>query len=448
MNEIEESLNGQQIAKLLRTDGPTVSCVLLRAAMPNNNTSSMSLPPSSSSSTATSSAVSTSSSSSSFSKDDSNDTNKLEKQDSQPKRVILTNQISEIMVDTTPKKSMVSQILGGPFTFLGQFEDEGTMVMIRQQPENENEMPGDNDELVLNPHELQPPLHDAKVYGDILLMRVAPCNDDNEEEEEKQHTETDLESNKICTTAAASAVGEAGSHENEIEKDNESVNNTALLSNDEFFLNYTKEEYIKFASRTDIVAMAPIVEEEEEEEENDDEDEEGDEGSEDDEYQPSWAGGDDDGEEDDDDDDDCQISMMNLILAQIIKRFREENERGPNTQELLTMKSALAEKLGIVEALEDGDVVPDDSARAEEEKQAEDGNGIDDKKNSGNDGSNPPPQDDISNDDDGNGKRKLDEDDNRESRKRVKFTDKNDIRLIPAIQIKDDEEIEPEEGEI
>ena len=39
-------------------------------------------------------------------------------------------------------------------------------------------------------------------------------------------------------------------------------------------------------------------------------------------------------------------------MAQILKRFREENGRGPNIEELLAMRrSALAEKLGIDESL-------------------------------------------------------------------------------------------------
>merc|ERR1711971_350431 len=42
------------------------------------------------------------------------------------------NIVEDIQVDTTPKKQMVSKILGGPFTFLGQYEDEGIVLMIRK----------------------------------------------------------------------------------------------------------------------------------------------------------------------------------------------------------------------------------------------------------------------------------------------------------------------------
>lgn len=39
--------------------------------------------------------------------------------------------------------------------------------------------------------------------------------------------------------------------------------------------------------------------------------------------------------------------MMNLIMAQVLRRFHDENGRGPNTQELLELRSALAQKLGV-----------------------------------------------------------------------------------------------------
>ena len=47
---------------------------------------------------------------------------------------VLTRLISELTVDTTPKKSMVFHILGGP---LGQYEQEGIIivVLVHQHPE-------------------------------------------------------------------------------------------------------------------------------------------------------------------------------------------------------------------------------------------------------------------------------------------------------------------------
>jgi len=127
-----------------------------------------------------------------------------------------------------------------------------------------------------------------------------------------------------------------------------------VVSNDEFFMNYTKDEYIKFAARTDIEAPEYVLESEcNGENENNEEIEDILEN----EIQNDQSGSDsDDGDfdplsrEDDDsdeDDEDCQVGMMNLIFGQILKRFREENGRGPDTRELLDMRKALAERLGV-----------------------------------------------------------------------------------------------------
>ena len=108
-------------------------------------------------------------------------------------------------------------------------------------------------------------------------------------------------------------------------------------SNDDFFLDYTREEYLKFAARTDIPEYEIDDGDEEEEEEEE-----------------AAGGSDEDNGSDEefemeapDDDDDAQVGMMNLIFGQILRRFREENGRGPDTRELLEMRSALAERLGV-----------------------------------------------------------------------------------------------------
>merc|ERR1711976_194710 len=80
--------------------------------------------------------------------------------------------------------------------------------------------------------------------------------------------------------------------------------------------------------------------------------------------------------ESDEEDEEAQISMMNLILAQILKRFREENGRGPNTEELLAMRSALAEKLGIDESIVNQATGENESQEGEEnqsKRKAQDG---------------------------------------------------------------------------
>ena len=117
-------------------------------------------------------------------------------------------------------------------------------------------------------------------------------------------------------------------------------------------LDYTRAEYLKFAARTDIPEHEiDDGEEEEELEEGSDEDEGSDEefGLED--------------MDDDEDDEDAQVGMMNLIFGQILRRFREENGRGPDTRELLEMRSALAERLGV-------DVPPVDDEGSDWDKKA------------------------------------------------------------------------------
>ena len=252
-------LHGEDIAKLLRSDGPIVKCVLLRASTYQEQKRAA-VPP---------------------------DTTH---------RVILNDLIEEIQVDTTPKKSMVSQILGGPFTFLGQYEEEGIVLMCTT-----------SQDAPLNPHQLQPPLTECGARGDILIMKVAPIEemlvDDNNEEDE----------------------------------DDEKA--VVVPTNEEFFLDYSKEEYIAFASRNDVVA--PEIEQDKDEEEE--EEEEVEEEEEDDaEYNVE-----DDEEDGDEDDSESQVAMMNLIMGQVLRRFHEENGRGPDTRELLDLRSALAEKIGV-----------------------------------------------------------------------------------------------------
>ena len=236
------------------------------------------------------------------------------------------------MVDTTPKKQMVAQVIGGPFTFLGQYEDEGIIVIVRR-PEDIESSVEEGSHVPKNPHELQPPLHNAEVKGDILLLRVA-ATEENEEEESGENASGDENGNGGKAAAVAAC------------EDTEIASVAGkVISNEEFFLNYTKEEYVKFASRTDIVPQ-----EEPEEAQEDDDDGEVFESDEEEENGDAECNGESDSDEMEDDEE-CQIGMMNLILAQILKRFREENGRGPNTVELLAMRSALAEKLGIDESV-------------------------------------------------------------------------------------------------
>lgn len=205
-----------------------------------------------------------------------------------------TQGIQDIKVDTTPQKQMVQSILGGPFTFLGQYEDEGIVLMMRNQQQGDDA----DDNLPVNPHKLQPPFQDATVRGDILVLKVAP--------EEEPADGDDEENNNNCI-----------------------VNK----SNEEFFLNYTMDEFTKFAARTDVVApvvsMEDIEEDDDEEDASDEEDEEEMEGEDDSEDEEEGAGG-----------------FMELLMGQVLQRFQQENGRMPDELELQALQGAIAQKLG------------------------------------------------------------------------------------------------------
>ena len=58
---------------------------------------------------------------------------------------------------------------------------------------------------------------------------------------------------------------------------------------------------------------------------------------------PYLGSADDDNESDDDD----HTDMMNLLLRSILRKFTEDNGRGPSTDELMKIREALASKMGI-----------------------------------------------------------------------------------------------------
>jgi hypothetical protein len=181
----------------------------------------------------------------------------------------------------------------------------------------------------INPHKLQPPLSHVEVRGDILLMRVA----ETEEELDEKELEIDSSKEELSPTKKVEEI------EEDVQKQ------VSVPSNDDFFLEYTKNEYLKFISRTDIEEVDESSDEEDEDESD------GEEGGE----LAALLGvgnGDDDDEEGDEDEDfdpdeDESVGMMNLILGHLLKKFREENGRGPDSLELLEMRKALADKLGV-----------------------------------------------------------------------------------------------------
>jgi hypothetical protein len=321
-------LGATDIGKILRETGPVVTCVLLRHQT--------------------------------LSGKDDHPIHLIHQPNSRP---VLAHMIEEIQLDTTPRKSQVQAILGGPWTFLGQYESEGIMIMMRKplsdyddlqdletetlqelcqqykllSPETAEDNNSNNNitrdylletlqqaqehmESQINPHKLQPPFDHVQLHGDLLLLKVAETDealDRDDDDEDKD--EDDGKKPKAATTA--------------------NTNELTVLTNSEFFLNYTKEEYIAFASRTDVVAP-PMLEEHSEEDDDDDSEEDDDDDSEDD-----FMLGED--EDDDDMDQGEKEGLLNLLMNELLRRFREEHGRGPTTEELLDLRSVVAERLGV-----------------------------------------------------------------------------------------------------
>lgn len=293
------ALQGLDIGSILQSEGPTVKCVLLSSCNRKDT------------------------------KEDHVKTNDTD--DSTRQTSSLNHLIYEMDVDTTPRNSMVQTILGGPITFLGQYEDEGIVVIARRPDTLPSSEVDDHQEgLCLNPHSLQPPLHKLQVYGDILLMRVSPTVEEEDSDDEDSDPCVQEEGEETPKVNPDSEVKEEDTNE------------------PDFFLDYTKEEYIRFASRTDIVYESNeednVVDDENDSEliensEQENEDEETDE-----EYAVV-----EDGESDDEeiDEQEGQMGFMNLIFSQLLRKFREKNGRGPDSQELLNMRAQLAKQLGI-----------------------------------------------------------------------------------------------------
>ena len=316
----EAATGGVDTAKILTEKGPVVTAVVLRC------------PPSS--------------------KEDNCKTNGTDD-------VVQVRLIEEIEIDTTPNKSKVTAILGGPSTFLGQYEDEGIILMCRKFPDDLENLPP------YNTHQLQPPLRNANVRGDIVIMKVTEMkeeqsgdyngddddnnvdvdHDKNISNESIEGKDVDYDCNEKINESKLEEKGkklEAGSEKNNENKpktnqlqtsdlkhdvgiNGDDRNQTMIfpVSNNELFLNYTAAEYIKFAARTDIPEdeveirgdeQASVIEEDQEEEEIDETD---------------------------------KSAMLNLVMNEVLRQYREENGRGPNTQELLNLRANIAKELDV-----------------------------------------------------------------------------------------------------
>mmetsp|Transcript_28317 Transcript_28317/g.56979 ORF Transcript_28317/g.56979 Transcript_28317/m.56979 type:complete len:471 (+) Transcript_28317:311-1723(+) len=365
---MSEALGGIDIGRVMSSDGPIVKCVLLRTQAGNpseDDVNEMSIREMKQElesfgvdtsqfvekpdlrNALTEARLNSKKPASSDGKDGGNDEYTF-----RGESVPLLRYMEEIEVDTTPKKSMVAQVLGGDFTFLGQYEDEGIMVMVRRPDWEDEESSFDESDIPpVNPHPLQPPFDEVEVRGDILLIRVAETaeeldadgdddgdekNDNDEEKNDNDEEEESKEQGEIVSDLKPAAAEEKEEHEEKL---------VSVPANDEFFLDYSKEEYLKFASRTDVEGP-PILEESEESSEEENEEEAGTakaDGDEDEDYDPEVE----ELSDEEYDDEEHQVGMMNLILGQILRKFHEENGRGPDTLELLEMRKALADRLGV-----------------------------------------------------------------------------------------------------
>lgn len=103
---------------------------------------------------------------------------------------------------------------------------------------------------------------------------------------------------------------------------------------------------MKFAIRTDVVA--PTIEAPDDDDDDDDEQEDSNDEDEDEEAD----GDDEDDEEDyevgiDDLDEKEKPALLNLILGELLRKFRAEHGRGPDSEELLEIRRQVADKLGL-----------------------------------------------------------------------------------------------------
>jgi Family of unknown function (DUF5880) len=223
--------------------------------------------------------------------------------------------VEQLVIDTTPQKQSVQQVLGGPFTFLGQYEEEGIVLMCLRgggsddddDEDHEDDVVDKKKRLPINQHKLQPPFDESQVRGDILCLRVAAQDDDDDDDDDA--------------------------------KDHSNGLHISTQSNEEFFLNYTLEEYMRFAARTDVKAPNVLVSGEDAEDEDDEDHATGSEEEEEDDDEME-------GESDDDDDEEGPEGFIEMLMGQVIHRFQSEHGRLPDDTELQALQAAIAQKTG------------------------------------------------------------------------------------------------------
>ena len=216
--------------------------------------------------------------------------------------------IEELTLDMAPKQQAIFGALGGPPTFLGQYENIGVFVTVRKYDASLAGAPA-------SAHVLPVPFADEAVRGDVLLFRVT--NDDDAEPVD--FTVAEYEAFKAQPPDAWQQQIQARLEAAEAEE---------------------KEE---------------DDEEDEEDEEDDDEDDEDDEDA--DEQYNSDDAAEDEAENDDED------ALKDLMLAKLLDEFETRSGRAPTDEEHANIEAALDARLG------GGD--DDSGLTAEEEQQAE-----------------------------------------------------------------------------
>ena len=246
--------------------------------------------------------------------------------------------IEALDVDMTPSLGKCQEVLGGELTFLGQWEDLQVILLISKEQTSKSG-------LEKNKHKLQPPFHDAIVYGDILLTR---SDDDGEaahfglDEYETFKATKITEWEPTKDDSQNSDDSEDDDEEEEEEDDEEDSGDEEVEEMDEeealamimpALINAFKEEYGRDPNESEIADLKEKV-----------------------------LMGDDDEEEDDDDDDasddmeDMELeAFMEQITPKIIANFVEQRGREPTEEELDELKAAVVAKV-----IDDEDVEGED----------------------------------------------------------------------------------------
>ena len=74
--------------------------------------------------------------------------------------------IEQIEIDMTPRKDVLSEILGSGKTFIGQYEEDDDITVVAMTSLNSTHI---REELK---YRLQPPLNNEKIYDKVILIRM------------------------------------------------------------------------------------------------------------------------------------------------------------------------------------------------------------------------------------------------------------------------------------